>query len=263
MPDDSVKKTINVALGVCIVCSVLVATAAVNLQGIQEENKRLDRIKNLLLAADIFTGDENIRTVYEEKIQPLMVDLRTGEQVPEENFNDTLNIEDFDIQEIANSPEYGQAISAEKDIAGIRRMPKYMVIYLVRGKDGIQKIVLPVYGKGLWATMYGFLAFDSDLKTIQGFTFYKHGETPGLGGEIDNPRWKQTWIGKQAFDDDGNVRIEVIKGGVDLSRPDARFQVDGISGATLTARGVNHLVQFWLGDKGYGSVFKRLREEAI
>jgi Na+-transporting NADH:ubiquinone oxidoreductase subunit C len=263
MPDDSVKKTISVALGVCIICSVLVSAAAVSLHGIQEDNRRLDRIRNILLAGDIPVDDSNIRAIYEEKIQPLMVDLRTGEQVPDENFNDTLNIEDFDIQEIADNPDYGQTISVKKDIAGIRRMPKYMVIYLVREKEGIQKVVLPVYGKGLWATMYGFLALDRDLKTIRGFTFYKHGETPGLGGEVDNPRWKQTWIGKQVFDDKGSVRIEVIKGTVDVSHPEARFQVDGISGATLTVRGINQLIQFWLGDNGYGPVFKRLREGAI
>jgi len=261
--DDSVKKTITVALGVCIVCSVLVSTAAVSLHGIQEENRSLDRIRNILLAGDLLVNDADVRLLYEEKIQPVMIDLSTGETVSEENFNEILNIEEFEIKKMADHPDYGQAIPGEKDIAGIRRMPRYMVIYYVKEKDSIQKIVFPVYGKGLFSTLYGFLALDRDLKTVKGFTFYEHGETPGLGGEIDNPRWKETWIGKQAFDDDWNVRIEVIKGAVDTSNPEAKYQIDGISGATLTARGVDHLVQFWLGDDGYGPFFKKLREGII
>jgi Na+-transporting NADH:ubiquinone oxidoreductase subunit C len=136
-----------------------------------------------------------------------------------------------------------------------------MVVYLVKEDNKVDKIVLPVYGKGLWSTMYGFMALDKDLKTVKGFTFYDHAETPGLGGEIDNPRWKNSWKEKQAFDEEGNVKIEVIKGQVDTSRPDAKYQIDGISGATLTARGVDHLVQFWLGDNGYGLLIKSLRED--
>ena len=72
----------------------------------------------------------------------------------------------------------------------IKRKPKYMVIYEVEEGDKIDKYIFPIYGKGLWSTMYGFIALDKDLKTIKGFTFYEHGETPGLGGEVDNPKWK-------------------------------------------------------------------------
>jgi Na+-transporting NADH:ubiquinone oxidoreductase subunit C len=263
MPDDSVKKTIIVAVSVCFVCSILVSTAAVSLHPIQETNRQLDRIKNILLAGDLLTDNADIRALYDEKIQPAMIDLNTGETVSEEDFNGALNIEGFDIKKMAESPEYGQSIPGDKDIAGIRRMPKYMVIYFVREGDEVQKVVLPVYGKGLWATMYGFLALDRDLKTVRGFTFYEHGETPGLGGEIDNPRWKEKWPGKQAFDEEGKVQLRVIKGAVDASRPEAKYQVDGISGATLTVRGVDHLVQFWLGDDGYGPFFLKLREGNI
>jgi Na+-transporting NADH:ubiquinone oxidoreductase subunit C len=261
--DDSVKKTIIVALGVCMICSVLVSTAAVSLHGIQEENRNLDRIKNILLAGDLLTDGADIRALYEEKIEPAMINLSTGERVPEVNYNTELNIEDFDIKKMAESPEYGQAIPDDKDIAGIRRMPKYMVVYFIREGDEVQKVILPVYGKGLWAAMYGFLALDRDLKTVRGFTFYNHAETPGLGGEIDNPRWKEKWPGKEAFDDEGNVQLRVIKGAVDASRPEAKYQVDGISGATLTVRGVDHLVQFWLGNNGYGPFFRKLREGNI
>jgi Na+-transporting NADH:ubiquinone oxidoreductase subunit C len=261
MPADSVKKTLIVAFGVCIVCSILVSTAAVSLKGIQDENKRLDRIKNILLAGDLLNGDADLRTIYEEKIQPMMIDLSNGKQVPKEEFNEVLNIEDFDITMVAGHPQYGMTIPSEKDTAKINKMPKYTVVYIHKEDNVIKQIILPVYGKGLWSTMYGFVALDTDLKTVRGFTFYDHAETPGLGGEVDNPRWKAIWKGKQIFDEKGDLRIEVIKGTVDTSGSEAQYQIDGLSGATLTARGVNDLVRFWLGDDGYGPFFKRFKEE--
>jgi Na+-transporting NADH:ubiquinone oxidoreductase subunit C len=261
MPDESVKKTVTVALGVCIVCSVLISTAAVALRGIQLENKKLDRITNILIAGDLLVRDSDIRAVYEEKIEPLMIDLRTGDIMSEENFNETLNIDDFDIRTMAGDPEYGMPVPGDKDLANIKRMPRYMVVYLVKENNKTEKVVLPVYGKGLWATMYGFIALDRDLNTVKGFTFYEHAETPGLGGEVDNPRWKNSWKGKHVLDEEGNMKIEVIKGQVDTSRPESKHQIDGLSGATLTARGVDHLVKFWLGNDGYGLFLKRLRKE--
>jgi Na+-transporting NADH:ubiquinone oxidoreductase subunit C len=261
MPDAGVKKTITVALGVCTVCSILVSTAAVSLRPIQEENKRLDRIVNILEAGDLITVDADAMAVYNKKIKPVMIDLNTGKTISEESFSESMNINNFDIKSIADSKEYGKAVPPDRDIARIRRMPGHMVIYLVREDGATDRVVLPIYGKGLWSTMYGFIALDKDLKTVKGFTIYEHAETPGLGGEIDNPRWKAIWKGKQAFDENGNLKIEIIRGAVDTSRPEARHQVDGISGATLTSRGVDNLVKFWLGNDGYGPFLKRLKEE--
>jgi Na+-transporting NADH:ubiquinone oxidoreductase subunit C len=136
-----------------------------------------------------------------------------------------------------------------------------MVIYRVIEDDITVRYILPIYGMGLWSTMYGFIALNRDLSTIDGFTFYEHAETPGLGGEIDNPGWKRIWIGKQAFDSEGKLRIHVIKNHVDAADPDAVYTVDGLSGSTLTTRGVDQTVRFWLGEGGYGSFIRRLREE--
>ncbi len=263
MAAESVKKILVIALGVCAICSVLVSTAAVTLHAIQEENKRLDKIKNILMAGDLLRDGEDIDAVYREKVKPLLIELSTGAIVPESRYNDVLNIEQFDIKVIAAHPEYGRTIPDERDRAGIRTMPRYMPLYLVKDGGRTKNIIIQIYGKGLWSTMYGFLAFESDLKTVQGLTFYEHGETPGLGGEIESPRWQQNWKGKKAFDDSGAVAIRVIKGTVDKTRPDAKHQVDGISGATLTVRGVDHLVQFWLGEDGYGPVIRNLRKEEV
>ena len=106
----------------------------------------------------------------------------------------------------------------------------------------------------LWSTLYGFLALDARTFEIQGITFYQHGETPGLGGEIDNPKWKALWPGKRAFDENMNPVIEVVKG-----QASADNEVDGLSGATMTSRGVTNLLRFWLGENGYGPYLKWFR----
>jgi Na+-transporting NADH:ubiquinone oxidoreductase subunit C len=138
-----------------------------------------------------------------------------------------------------------------------------MVIYQVMENEQVVRLILPVYGKGLWSTMYGFIALKNDLQMVTGFIFYEHGETPGLGGEIDNPRWRAKWIGKRAFDESGELKIEVVKGTIDPASPQAQYQVDGLSGATLTTRGVDNLVQFWLGENGYGPFLQNLRAKEV
>jgi len=258
---ESIKRTIIVALGVCFVCSVLVSTAAVSLHYTQEENKRLDRIRNIFIADGLPVEGVDLKAAYKNIIVPRMINITTGASVPEAALSRQISIESFDIRAMAGDPEYGKPIPEEKDIAGIKRMPKYMVVYLAMQSGSMEQIILPVYGKGLWSTMYGFIALEKDLRTIHGISFYEHAETPGLGGEIDNPRWKNIWKGKQAFDQNGDLRIEVIKGVVDTSRPKARYQIDGLSGATHTTHGVDALVKFWLGSDGYGPFLKKLMEE--
>jgi len=135
------------------------------------------------------------------------------------------------------------------------------MIYKVKAEKGFSKLILPVYGKGLWSTMYGFIALDKNLRTIKGFTFYEHGETPGLGGEVDNPLWKKLWIDKQAYDLDGKVIIKVIKGKVSSNDLRADHLIDGLSGSTLTTRGVDNLVRFWLGENGYSPFLRHLKGE--
>jgi Na+-transporting NADH:ubiquinone oxidoreductase subunit C len=107
--------------------------------------------------------------------------------------------------------------------------------------------------------MYGFVALDKDTTTIKGLTFYQHGETPGLGGEIDNPTWKAKWPGKKVFNDEWEMTVNVAKG---MSR-DETYQVDGLSGATLTARGVTYLLQFWLDDEAFGPYLDNFREDGV
>jgi Na+-transporting NADH:ubiquinone oxidoreductase subunit C len=181
-----------------------------------------------------------------QQVETRKVDLRTGEFV--------------DAGRSAEADE-GTVLSGSEDIAGIRRRDDVKDVYLLERDGELQRLILPVRGMGLWAMMHGLIALGSDLNTIESLLFYEHGETPGLGGEVDNPRWRAQWAGKQAFDSQGNVRIEVIKGQVTPQTPDAEYKVDGLSGATFTARGVNNLVRFWLGEQGYGPLLDNMRKQ--
>jgi Na+-transporting NADH:ubiquinone oxidoreductase subunit C len=262
MASETITKTIGVVVAICFVAAIFVASAAVGLKPIQEENKKNDLLKNILIAGDLYKpGKTDISKTFKSNIKSEMINLEDGTILPEDKFDNVLNLEDFDIKTIANSQVYGKEIPPDKDISGIKRMPKYMPVYEVLNKDKVEKYILPIYGKGLWSTLYGFIALDKDLHTIKGFTFYEHGETPGLGGEVDNPKWKHKWIGKQAYDKDWNLKIQVIKGKVDPNSDKSKYQVDGLSGSTLTTRGVNNLVRFWLSEDGYGKFITTLRGE--
>jgi len=259
MQGDSVKKTLLVALGVCLVCSVLVSSAAVALKPKQEENKKLDKLKNILIAGNLYNETTDIEKTYSEKISSAVIDMKTGETLDANNIPEILKPENFDIRKIAVDPEYGTKLSASEDVAGIKNIPAKMNIYQVKENNVTQKYILPVYGKGLWSTMYGFLAIDKDLQTVKGITFYEHGETPGLGGEIDNPRWKQIWVGKKLFGNSGELKLTVIKSVVDPADPEKDYKIDGLSGSTMTTRGVDYMVKFWLGENGYKPFLNKLK----
>jgi Na+-transporting NADH:ubiquinone oxidoreductase subunit C len=250
--NDGIKKTLIVAFSLCIVCSVIVSTAAVVLKPDQEVNKSLDRKRNILAAAGMLDSTKEVEEQFAE-ITTRVVDLRTG------RFVDGIDPDKYIQLKAAKDPASSDALSAEQDVAKISRREYYAIVYLVETPQGdIQTVILPVRGYGLWSTLYGFVALESDFDTVAGLGFYDHGETPGLGGEVDNPRWKAQWPGKKVYKD-GQVEIALVKGAVDSASDKAPWQVDGLAGATLTARGVTNLVQFWLGDDGFSLFLNNLK----
>ncbi len=273
MANESLKNIIGVALVVCLVCSILVAAATVILKSRQEKNQKLEKLKNILIAGDLMPKGEkaDLETIFSEKIKPVLIQLKSGEPLPPEkiraNANVNLTPEKFDIKTISKDPAASRLIPHREDNANIKRVPLYMPVYFVKvgkggekeGKDdNYEKVILPVYGSGLWSTIYGFLALDKDLKTVRGFTVYEHGETPGLGGEVVNPAWQSSWKGKTAFDDNGDIVLKIIK---KKAAPDSTEEIDGLSGATLTTRGVDNFIHFWLGPDGYGPFLAKLRSK--
>lgn len=252
----SAAYVLGFAAVICVVCAVVVSTAAVVLRDRQDFNSALYRRENVLIAAGLVAPGEEIDTQELERrlarLQARVIDLRSGEYV------DGIDPATFDQRRAASDP--ARSRPAPPNAAQLQRLPENALVYEVRdAAGGLEMVVLPIEGKGLWSTLYGFLALRGDLTTIQGITFYQHGETPGLGGEVDNPRWKSLWEGRQAFDEQGEVAIRVIKGpaGPVAEEP---FEVDGLSGATMTSRGVTNLVRFWLGDDGFGPYIARLEE---
>lgn len=260
---ETIGGTLLVAFVLCIVCSVIVAGAAVSLKPVQTSNKQLDRKKNILSAAGMFAPGEHGATEVEElfgRFTVRMVDLDTGEYLSDEELaRPELNPDRYDQIKAAKDAKLSEALPGEDDIASIKRREKVAQVYLLEEEGRLAKIVLPIRGYGLWSTLYGFLVLEGDASTVVGLAYYDQKETPGLGGEVDNPKWKALWPGKKVFDEQGAVSIDIVKGGVDKDAPEALHQVDGLSGATLTSNGVENMLHFWLGQRGFGPYLSRIR----
>ena len=247
-------RTLMVALVLCLVCSVMVSAAALILRPTQQQNALVDRQRAVLEVAGLWQpgmSSEAVRELFAAKVTPRLVDLRTG------RISDDHNPSVFDQNKSSKDPELSETLSAERDLASIRRREQYAVVYEIRTDERLERLILPVRGYGLWSTMYGFVALNADLNTVAGLGFYRHGETPGLGGEIDNPAWQAKWVGKKVYSDD-QPALRVIKGSVNPESPQAEHQVDAIAGATLTGNGVTHMIQFWFGEDGFGPFLAHL-----
>lgn len=252
--------TISVALVLSLVCAVMVSAVAVGLKPQQIENARLDRNKNILMAADMFNprtdNSSDVQSRFED-FEVKLVDIEKGKYADEADLKaaDITDVNAYDPDAARRKKNMSIALG-EEDIAGIGSIAKYAKIYVKSDAQGEPElVVLPVYGYGLWGTMYGFLTLENDLNTIKGISFYEHKETPGLGARIDEPQWRAQFEGKESYDEQGNVATGVTKAGNHKDN-----WVDGISGATLTSRGVSNMLQFWLGDYGYKPFLDNLRE---
>lgn len=245
-------RTMIVVLAVCLVCSIIVAGAAVGLRPLQIENKQIDKQNNILAVAGLDTN-KTTSEIFKSNIQTKLVDLATGEFAPDDA--------NYDQRKAAKDPAKSIALSGQDNIANIGRRANLATVYLVSDDSGkLQRIILPVHGAGLWSTMYAFVAIKADANTIEAITYYDHGETPGLGGEVQNPRWRALWHGKELFDENGKPAIKVIKG---HAAADSKHDIDGLSGATLTSVGVEHTFTFWLGEQGFGPFLNKVRQGAL
>lgn len=253
---DTVLRTFIVAFLLCVVCSVVVSTAAVMLRPMQQNNKEIDRKSNILAVAGI-QHDGTAKSIDQafEQIETKIVNLQTGE------FAKNIDPKTFDAKKAVKDPAQSIKLAPNEDIASIRVKPKYQEVYLIKDNGALKTVILPVHGYGLWSTLYGYLALGDDLNTVQGLTFYSHAETPGLGGEVDNPKWKAGWQGKKIYQGEvgGTPEIHLIKGRVDKAATDSEYKIDGLSGATLTSNGVTHLMQFWLGEQGYAKFLQNMK----
>tara|TARA_B100000900_G_scaffold412864_1_gene435524 strand:+ start:1987 stop:2715 length:729 start_codon:yes stop_codon:yes gene_type:complete len=228
----------------CIACAVVVSVTAVSVR--PEQNLNVENEKKLkILAAAGITTDEVEKEF--SKIKTLYVDFKSNQLVEV--------TENYDHIKASSNVAQSSLVPKEQDIAILKRRENVAPIYVWYSEQNqIQKIVLPIRGYGLWGTLYGYLSLDADLNTVKGIEYYDHKETPGLGGEVDNPVWKSDWNGKKVYDSSGNVILYVTKG-----PSTEEYEIDGISGATLTSNGVSNMIKYWLGENGYGPVLEMLR----
>ncbi len=249
---------IGFAAAICLVASLFVAGSAVGLKDRQDANKLLDLQKKVLTVSGLMTAedglsDEEISALYASTIRPKAIDLKTGELAPE------VDPASFDQRKASN--DEAMSFPAPDNVSKIRRLPNNALVFDVVEEGELKALILPIEGYGLWGTLYGYLALAPDARTVVGITFYEHGETPGLGGEVDNPRWKALWPGRKAFNERGRPVIAVKKGSAGPPEADT-YNVDGLSGATITSRGVTNLLSFWLGDDGFGPYLSKYRASA-
>ena len=230
----------------CIACAIIVSVTAVSVSPEQNLNLENEKKVKILAAAGIQTDKVDEEFL---RIKTVFVDFETGKLVTIDSA--------YDHIKAASNPDQSTVIPKADDIAVLKRRENIGTIYVwVDEKNAIEKLVLPIRGYGLWGTLYGYLSLDSDLNTVRGIEYYDHKETPGLGGEVDNPNWKSDWYGKRIYNENGSVALYVTKG---ASSTD--YEIDGISGATLTTNGVSNMIKYWLGDNGYGPIIKNLNEE--
>ncbi|GIT66250.1 MAG: Na(+)-translocating NADH-quinone reductase subunit C [Candidatus Neomarinimicrobiota bacterium] len=224
---------------ITVVLGTLLSVTKENLKLKQEDNLRADVNKTILRSLDFSEEEDNPWS--NEKVEEIFNNSIVGLCVDSEgNKIDNVVLEEIDI---------------EKDI---ERLPVYLKVI----DDELQGVALPVAGKGLWSTLFGYIALAPDLDTVLGIQFYKHGETPGLGGEVEKEWFTNNFVGKKIRNVEGEIiGIKVLKGKVDDSKEDAIHQVDGISGATVTSNGVTIFLKDDL--KRYEAYLNEIRENGI
>lgn len=252
-------RTALVTVLVCLVCSALVSTTAVLLRPRQAANRERERERQI---RDLVARQPGLEELFAELgdggteapvVEARVVELETG------LYADWIDAAGFDQRRAARDPAQSVALAPQRDLAGLGRRENFATVVLVRRGERVELVILPVHGQGYASTMYGFLALGPDGNTVRGLSFHEHGETPGLGAEIEDPDWLAAWIGKRARDDQGRLRIGVAADEVAPDSADLPYTVDGLTGATRTGHGVTGLLRFWLGDDGFAPFLARLR----
>ena len=256
--NESIFKTIGVAFAVCLICSLVVSASAVSLRDLQKENKLNDKRIKILQVADIYDPNISIAEQFSE-LESKFIDFNTGLMMDEYN---NFSIDEYDQIVVTKDPNLSSKVPTSEDIAIIKNRENVGKIYILRDEVGtIDKLVLPIRGYGLWGTLYGYISIEEDFNTVSGIEFYDHKETPGLGAEVDNPKWKAQWKGKKIYKDN-KVNLAVIKGKVEAGDSESTYKIDGLSGATITSRGVTNMVAYWFGESGYSSLLRELDYES-
>jgi Na+-transporting NADH:ubiquinone oxidoreductase subunit C len=259
MRKESPLRALLTVLVTAVICSTIVSGSVVLLRPIQLNNKLLERSNNILQLTGLLpTGGKVEKKTLLDVFKRL--DARVV-NIDEMALDTEFDPYTFDGRKAAADPELSVAIPAGEDRAGLGRRSRFETLYLVWKDGALDRAVLPIRGAGMWSMLYGYIALESDFNTIAGVVFYEQSETPGLGDQIATPHWQAKWVGKKLYDQTGAMLFRVAEGPVTAGSPAADYQVDALTGATVTANAVTALLQYWFGPNGYGPLLDRLREQ--
>ena len=222
--------TLGFVFIVTLVLGTMLSFTKDSVKSLQDQNLKADVQKTILKSLNF---EENL--------------LESNESI-EQTFKNYIDAKCVNVE--------GEIVECNIEEVDIEKNEETLPIYIRMNNEKIEGIALPIAGKGLWSTIFGYIALNPDTDSVLGIQFYKHGETPGLGGEVEK-KWftdnfvnhpinesngEITYVPKKIRNENGKIiSISVIKGGVDYSKSNksAIHQVDGISGATVTADGVS------------------------
>ena len=257
LPNDSPAKAVIMTLLVCVFASVIVAGAAVLLRPEQIANRQLAQERQIVEILQGATVDgQALGELDAGDLQTRVVELASG------NYADEIDPATFDARKMVRDPEQSVEVPTALDLAQIKRRTNHAVVHLLIRDGRPAIVVLPVRGLGFGSMLYGYIGLTGDTGRVVGLGFYEHAETPGLGAMIDDPAWRQLWVGKKVWAPGGDVGLGVAQGPVVAGTPEAESHVDGITGATWTGQGVTNLLQYWLGEHGFGPYLRNLRRSA-
>lgn len=258
MNNDSPRKAVLVVMLTAVICSTLVSAAVVILRPIQLNNQLLDRSRNImaltgLLQADEVPDDEELLNLF-KSLDSRMVDIDQG------RFDESLDVNTFNMRRAVNDPQLGIMVPSGQDHASIGRRSRFAPVYMVWDGPALDRLILPLRGAGMWSMLYGYIALDRDFNTVAGMAFYEQNETPGLGDQITHDHWLEQWQGKKIYNNEGEAHFSVSDSVVQPGSANALYQVDALTGATVTGNAVTGLVRYWFGPHGYRGLLENLKQ---
>lgn len=245
LPNESRTKTVLVAFLVSAICAALVSGATVMLRPIQAANRAAEEQARIAALVQGIPGMADLLEQSGGTLSTVVIDLDSGRAAAD--------VTPATLDATLANPDNWTALDAGRDLAGLGQRPDFVQVFLLRDGDEVSLMLLPITGQGYGGRLDAILALRGDGNTIAGIAITSQSETPGLGGRIEEASWQASFPGTEIRDENGEIRFRVARGPAS-----GVHEVDGITGATRTGRGVTQMVRFWLGPDGYGPLLNAI-----